>query len=55
MRGGYENLVWINDNKGNEFVCYADDAGNKQSFDELNDEEKKNCENVNQLIGTERW
>lgn len=56
MRGGYESLVWLNDSNGREYVCYIDDIkGNKKSFDELTDDEKRHCENVNQLVGTERW
>lgn len=56
MRGGYESLVWLNDKDGKEFVCSIDDFKNgKKSFDELTDEEKSHCENVNQLVGTERW
>lgn len=55
MRGGYESLVWVNDRNGKEYVCYADDTHGKKSFDEFTEEEKRNCENVNQLIGTERW
>ena len=56
MRGGYESLVWVNDKQGREFVCYSDDIRkDAKSFEELNEKEKKNCENVNNLIGTERW
>jgi hypothetical protein len=56
MRGGYESLVWLNDKDGKEFVCSIDDfKSDKKSFDELTDEEKSHCENVNQLVGTERW
>lgn len=56
MKGGYESLVWLNDKDGKEFVCSIDDFNNdKKSFDELTDEEKSRCENVNQLVGTERW
>ena len=52
MKGGYESMVWIRDNDGREFVCYLDDINNDN---ELNDEERKNCMDVSQLIGTERW
>ena len=52
MKGGYESMVWIRDNDGKEFVCYLDDVQNDQ---ELTDEERKNCMDVSQLIGTERW
>lgn len=55
MRGGYEALTWINDKDGKEYVCYSDEVKDRLSFEQLNEEEQKNCENVNQLIGTERW
>ncbi len=55
MRGGIESLRWINDREGKEYVCYSDDVNDKKTYDELSAEEKVNCEDVNQLIGTERW
>jgi len=55
MRGGYESLTWLNDNNGREFVCYSDDIHDKNNFEDLTEEERKNCDNVNQLVGTERW
>jgi len=54
MKGGIESLTWINDKDGNEYVCSLD-ASNKKSFDELSEEEKRRCVNVNQIVGTERW
>lgn len=45
----------INDRKGREDVCYSDDIKVKIIYDELSDKEKVNCEDVNQVIGTERW
>jgi hypothetical protein len=55
MRGGYESLTWINDKDGKEYVCYSDDVKENASFEELSEESKNNCDNVNQLVGTERW
>ncbi len=55
MRGGIENLSWINDEDGKEYVCYSDDVGEHTSFEELTEEQKKACSDVNQLVGTERW
>lgn len=54
MRGGYESLIWLNDKDGKEYVCEIDSA-DKKSFDQLTDEEKKHCSDVNQIVGTERW
>lgn len=55
MKSGYESLVWLNDKKGREYVCSLDTHGNKKSFDQLTEEEKKKCSDVNQMVGTERW
>ena len=55
MKSGYESLVWINDSKGKEYVCYFDSDVDKKSFDQLSEEEQKRCSDVNQLVGTERW
>ena len=52
MKGGYESMTWIRDKDGREFVCYLDDV---HSDHELTDEERANCMDVSQLIGTERW
>lgn len=55
MKSGYESLTWINDKDGKEYVCSIDNHGEKTSFDQLTDDEKKKCTNVNQIVGTERW
>lgn len=55
MKSGYESLTWISDKDGKEYVCKIDDAGNKKLFDQLNDDEKKLCSDVYQIVGTERW
>lgn len=55
MKGGYESLTWINDKDGKEYVCNLDDISNKGSFEQLSDEERKQCADVNQIVGTERW
>jgi hypothetical protein len=55
MKGGYEALTWINDADGKQYVCALENIGNKKSFDDLTDEERSHCADVNQLVGTERW
>ncbi len=50
--GGYESMVWISDKDGKQYACYLKDVKNK---DELTDEEKAKCMDVNCLVGTERW
>jgi hypothetical protein len=54
MKSGYESLTWLNDKNGKEYVCsYIDD--NNRPFEELSEEEKRNCADVNAIVGTERW
>ncbi len=55
MKSGYESLAWLNDRDGKEYVCTIDDQQGKTSFEQLTDEEKKHCSNVNEIVGTERW
>ncbi|MDH3328217.1 MAG: hypothetical protein OEM01_03200 [Desulfobulbaceae bacterium] len=52
MKAGYESLVWIRDKDGKEYVCSLNDIRNEN---ELNEEERAKCMDVNLLIGTERW
>jgi len=53
METGMESLTWINDKEGHEFVCAIDT--DKKRYEELNEEERRKCASVNQIIGTERW
>ena len=55
MKSGYDSLTWLNDKDGKEYVCTIDNAEKKTSFDQLSDDEKKRCSDVNQIVGTERW
>ena len=50
--GGYESMIWVQDRDGRQFSCYLKDIKNPE---ELTDEEKAKCLDVNTLIGTERW
>ncbi|MGI9537685.1 MAG: hypothetical protein ACR2PB_11500 [Desulfocapsaceae bacterium] len=54
MKSGYESLVWINDKQGKEYVCSIEKTEN-QSFEDLNEDERALCTDVNQIVGTERW
>lgn len=56
MKGDYGSMVWVNDDKGHEFVCTVDkDHMNEKRYENLDEEEKATCQNVNQIVGTERW
>lgn len=53
---GYESLVWIRDESGHEFYCDANEV--RDDFvdgDRLNEQERAACNDVNQIVGTERW
>ena len=49
---GYASMIWLQDKDGKEFACYRADINNPE---ELTDEEKAKCLDVNTLVGTERW
>jgi hypothetical protein len=51
-KGGYESMVWVQDKEGKQFSCYL---GGIKDPENLSEEEKAKCMNVNALIGTERW
>jgi hypothetical protein len=53
---GYESLAWIKDKNGKEYVCPLSVLkGDISDRLELNEEERQQCMDINQLIGTERW
>ena len=53
---GYESLAWIKDKHGKEYVCPISVLkGDTRNREELSDEERQQCMDVNQIIGTERW
>ena len=54
MKGGIESLTWIRDKNGKEYVCSLEDS-DKNSYEDLSEEEKRRCTDVNQIVGTERW
>jgi hypothetical protein len=55
-KGGYESMVWIRDKEGKEYACYLDALkGNIKEKDQLTEEEKANCLDVSEIVGTERW
>lgn len=47
-------MTWVNDKDGKEYVCSLDNS-EKKTFEELSEEEKRRCADVNQIVGTERW
>lgn len=55
MKSGYESLAWLNDKDGKEYVCSLEKTDNTRMFEQLSDEERATCSDVNQIVGTERW
>lgn len=54
MKTGYRSLTWVNDKEGHEYVCSLEISKGKK-YEDLTEEEKRQCANVNQIVGTERW
>ncbi len=54
MKGGIESLTWIRDKNGKEYVCSLEETS-KNLYEDLSEEEKRRCTDVNQIVGTERW
>ena len=55
MKSGYESLIWVNDKDGKEYVCTLEDSENIRFFDQLSEDDRNLCADVNQIVGTERW
>ena len=49
-----ENIV-LQMARGKEYACSLYDLAINKSFEQLSQEEKKRCSDVNQILGTERW
>lgn len=52
MRGNiisreYQRMIWVNDESGKQFACYADDVSDAKN---ISDEEKRHCLDVSQVI-----
>ena len=53
MRGNtiskeYQNMVWVRDDKGGEYVCYAQDL---DSHSHITETEKEKCLDSSQVLG----
>jgi len=48
----YKKMVWVHDKDGKEYACYADDLKGKiKKKEDLTDEEKQKCMDLNEVIG----
>ncbi len=51
----YQKMVWVNDNQGKQYACYAEDLkGNPERIGQLTEEEKKNCLDLSTVVG-DNW
>jgi len=56
MKGDYGSMAWVNDDKGKEYVCTVDvEQSKEKKYENLSKEERVTCQDVNQIVGTERW
>lgn len=56
MKGDYGSMAWVNDDSGREFVCTVNKEHNDEKrYENLSENEKETCRNVNEIVGTERW
>ena len=44
----YQKMVWVRDDKGGEYVCYASDL---ESEDHVSENEKEQCLDTSQVLG----
>lgn len=44
----YQKMVWVKDESGKQFACYARDLKNPEH---LTDEEKANCVDTSEVLG----
>lgn len=48
----YQKMVWVHDREGKEYACYIDDLKGKiKTREQLTDEEKKQCLDLNTVFG----
>ncbi len=48
----YQRMVWVQDENGKEFACYANDLQGEVNHDRaLSAQERDNCLDVSQVLG----
>jgi len=51
----YKKMVWVHDKDGKEYACYVDDLKGKiKKKEDLTDDEKKKCLDLNEVLG-DNW
>lgn len=47
----YNRMVFVHDDEGKEFACYAKDVENFEDGRKLNDRQKQQCLDTSQILG----
>jgi len=47
----YQNMVFVNDQNGKEYACYASDLQSHQKGADLTDNERKRCTDLSLVLG----
>jgi hypothetical protein len=47
----YQRMVWVHDKEGKEYACYINDAKDIKKKEDLTQEERSKCVDLNQVLG----
>lgn len=47
----FQKIVWVHDKEGKEYACYLDDIKNIKRKEDLTEEEKAQCTDLNTVLG----
>ena len=47
----FQKMVWVQDKDGTEYACYLDSSKNIKKKEDLTEEEKAKCVDLNTVIG----
>lgn len=47
----FQKMVWVHDKDGKEYACYLDDIKNIKKKEDLTEEEKAQCTDLNTVLG----
>lgn len=47
----FQKMVWVQDKDGKEYACYIEDLGQIKRKEDLTEEEQKQCQDLNVVLG----
>jgi len=47
----FQKMVWVHDKDGKEYACYLDSPKNIKKKEDLSEEEKAKCVDLNTVLG----